>query len=86
MGLNRLLNKLAPGETLEEALYKKLTEKTLSENLYNTEELGEGMEVVYQVINGWWKPRYILNNNTRTAFEFMSHSQYLLTVEADDIE
>ena len=41
MGLNRLLNKLAPGETLEEALYKKLTEKTLSENLYNTEELGK---------------------------------------------
>lgn len=30
MGLNRLLKKLAPGETLEEALYKKLTEKKLS--------------------------------------------------------
>lgn len=86
MGLNRLLNKLAPGETLEEALYKKLTEKSLSENLYKTDKLGEGMGVVYQLINGWWKPRYILNNNTQTAFEFMSHSQYLLTVEADDIE
>ena len=29
MGLNRLLKKLAPDETLEEALYKKLTEKKL---------------------------------------------------------
>ena len=29
MGLNRLLKKLAPGETLEEALYKKLTERKL---------------------------------------------------------
>mgnify|MGYP003180981731 CR=1 FL=1 len=86
MGLNRLLKKLLPGETLEEALYKKLTENTLNENLYKTDELGEGMGVVYQVINGWWKPRYILNHNTRTAFEFMSHSQYLLTVETEDIE
>ena len=86
MGLNRLLKKLAPGETLEEALYKKLTEKKLSENLYKTEELGEGMGVVYQLINGWWKPRYILNHNAKIAFEFMSHSQYLLTVEEEDIE
>lgn len=86
MGLNRLLKKLLPGETLEEALYKKLTEKAPNENLYKTDELGEGMGVVYQVINGWWKPRYILNHNIRTAFEFMSHSQYLLIVEAEDIE
>ena len=86
MGLNRLLKNLAPGETLEEALYKKLTEKKLSENLYKTDELGEGMGVVHQNINNWWKPRYILNYNTKTAFEFMSHSQYLLTVEEDDIE
>ena len=81
MGLNRLLKKLAPGETLEEALYKKLTEE-----LYKTNDLGEGMGVVYQLINGWWKPRYILNNNTKTAFEFMSRGQYLMTVKEEDIE
>ena len=38
MGLNRLLKKLAQGETLDEALYKKLTE-----GLYKTNDLGEGM-------------------------------------------
>lgn len=81
MGLNRLLKKLAQGETLEEALYKKLTEE-----LYKTNDLGEGMGVVYQLINGWWKPRYILNNNTKTAFEFMSRGQYLMTVKEEDIE
>lgn len=86
MGLNRLLKKLAPGETLEEALYKKLSEKELPENLYEIRELGEGMAMVHQVINGWWKPRYILNHNSKTAFEFMSHSQYLMTVEEEDIE
>ena len=86
MGLNRLQKQLAPGETLEEALYKKLTEKKLSEGLYKTNDLGEGMGVVYQTIYGWWKPRYILNHTTKTAFEFMSHSQYLLTVEEEDIE
>lgn len=86
MGLRRLLKKLALGETLEEALYKNLTQRELSENLYKTDELGEGMSVVFQVINNWWKPRYILNHNAKTAFEFMSHSQYLLTVEEDDIE
>ena len=86
MGLNRLLKKLDPGETLEEALYKKLTEKILLEGLYKTKDLGEGMGVVYQLINGWWKPRCILNRNTKIAFEFMSHSLYLLTVEEEDIE
>lgn len=45
MGLNRLLKNLAPGETLEEALYKKLTEKKLSENLYKTGELSEEKEL-----------------------------------------
>ena len=45
MGLNGLLKKLAPGETLEEALYKKLTEKKLSENLYKTGELAEEKEL-----------------------------------------
>ena len=81
MGLNRLLKKLAQGETLEEELYKKLTE-----GLYKTNDLGEGMGVVYQLINGWWKPRYILNNNKKTAFEFMSRGQYLMTVKEEDIE
>ena len=38
MGLNRLLKKLAPGETLEEALYKKLTEKELSNSKTNDNE------------------------------------------------
>ena len=52
MGLNRLQKQLAPGETLEEALYKKLTEKKLSEGLYKTNDLGEGMGVVYQTIYG----------------------------------
>lgn len=86
MELNRLLKRLAPGETWEEVLYKKLTERKLSGSLYKTDVLGEGMGVVYQVINCWWKPRYILNHNARTAFEFMSHNQYLLTVEEEDIE
>ena len=86
MGLNRLLKKLAQGETLEEALYKKLTEKKLTEGLYKTNDLGEGMGVVYQLINGWWKLRYLLNNNTKTAFEFMSRGRYLMTVKEEDIE
>ena len=71
---------------MEEVLYKKLTEKKLTEGLYKTNDLGEGMGVVYQLINGWWKPRYILNNNTKTAFEFMSRGRYLMTVKEEDIE
>lgn len=86
MGTKRLLKHLKPGETLDEALYRKLTEKKLSKNLYEVHELREDMAVVHQVINGWWKPRYILNHSTKTAFEFMSHSQYLLTVWDEDIE
>ena len=41
MELNRLLKKLAPGETWEEALYKKLTGRKLPGSLYKTDVLGE---------------------------------------------
>ena len=86
MEFKRLAKNLAPGETFGKALYKKLTEKKLSENQYKTDDLGEDMAVVCQVINGWWKPRFILNHNAKTAIEFMSHDQYLLTVGEEDIE
>lgn len=86
MGTNRLLKQLNSEKNLDEALYKYLTKKELPSNLYETRELGEEMAVVNQVINGWWKPRYILNHNTQTAFEFMGHNQHLLTVNEEDIE
>lgn len=83
---NREKKKAALGETMEEALYKKLTEGGLPKHVYETEELGEGMAIIREVIAGWWKPRYILNRDRKTAFEFMSCGQSLRTVKIEDIE
>lgn len=69
-------------ETEEESLYAELAKL----RLFKAHELGEGMCVINQLINGWWKPRYIMNHNTKTAFRFMNRALSLMTVTKDDIE
>lgn len=38
------------------------------------QNLGEGMEVVNQVIWNWWRPRFLLNHLLKTAYEWMISS------------
>jgi hypothetical protein len=52
---------------------------------YETKGLGENMALVSQVISGWWKPRFLLNHNTKCAYEFMDSNEKLTTVTQDDI-
>lgn len=35
---------------------------------------------------GWWKLRYLMNHNTRRAYEFIDEAQRLLTVKEEDID
>lgn len=70
----------------EERLYKKLSANQYKEYPYKQRDLGEGMGLVNQVMVGCWKPRYQLDNESKTAVEFMSASETLMNVTDEDID
>ncbi len=67
-------------------LYKKLGEPVYFQYPYRKESLDEMMWIVYQVIGGYWKPRYLVDERNGTAVEFMNDWVTLLTVTVDDID
>lgn len=66
-------------------LYCKLQSALYKYGVYKKEELGEGMILVEELKGGYWKPRYLIDNEAETACEFMDSDYCLLTVTADDI-
>lgn len=70
----------------EEWLYLRLSANQYKEYPYEQRDLGEGMGVVNQVIAGYWKPRYLLDHDAKTAYEFMSASEILTNVTDEDID
>ncbi len=82
-----MLRKLdCPASLTDAELYELLTSGKLPENEYETTDLNEGMSVVSESISGWWKQRFLINHNTRQAWEFMDKNQRLCTVTHDDID
>ena len=71
--------------TSDRELYKSLITEEYKEYPFETRDLGEGMSVINETMRGWWKPRYLLNHNTKCAYEFMDCNQNLLVTE-DDID
>ena len=47
---------------------------------------GENITVINESIGGWWKPRYLLNHETKCAYEIMDSSCTLKIVSQDDID
>ena len=86
MSIYKKLARMKGNKSIEEKLYEVLQSNTYKSDLYKTEDLGEGMAVIYQVIWGWWKPRFVLNHSAKTAFEFMDSHEHLVTVTTDDID
>lgn len=66
-------------------LYQKLQSALYKYGAYNKENLGEGMILVEELKGGYWKPRYLIDNEAETACEFMDSDYCLLTVTADNI-
>ena len=79
-------NKMSGKESPEEKLYKVLNTDVYKEYPYEYSELGEGMAVIGETMWGWWKHRYLVNHNTKCAYEFMDKNQVLCTVTEDDID
>mgnify|MGYP007056186460 FL=1 len=86
MSIYKKLARIHSNKNTEEKLYEVLQTATYKSSLYKTEDLGEGMTVLYQSIWGWYKPRFVLNHNDKTAFEFMDSYMCLVTVTNDDID
>ena len=68
-----------------EDLYLRLCKGKYVEYPFQTDDLGEEMAVVKEVIMQYWKPRYLLDHAVRCAYEFMSENEYLQTVKQEDI-
>ena len=86
MSIYKKLSRIKSDKSTEEKLYEVLLSDTYKSDLYKTENLGERMSVLYQNIWGWYKPRFVLNHNNKTAFEFMDRNECLVTVTTDDID
>ena len=87
MNIYDRISKMAdePG-TYDEKMYRILSTDKYATGEYQKQNLGEGMEVVNQVIWGWWKPRFLLNHNLKTAYEWMWPNQQLASAEAEHID
>ena len=55
------------------------------ERPYEYTDLGE-VAVIGETMWGWWKHRFLINHNTKRAYEFMDKDQRLVTVTEDDID
>ena len=73
-------------ERTPENLYLELCEPAYHTMQYEWRDLGEGMQLLKQSMNGWWKPRYLIDENAHCAYEFMDGMLVLQTVTDDDID
>ena len=61
----------APEKSRDEKLYMVLSTMEFTRNEYRVSDLDEGMYVIEQLICGWWKQRYLINNKKYRTYEIM---------------
>ena len=64
---------------------RKLLSSDYEKRPYQREDLGEGMSLVHELRNSYWKPRYLMDSETGMAYEFMDGRNTLVTFTTDDI-
>ena len=72
--------------TSPKELFFHLTQYEFTKHPYELRDHGDGVYVLHQSINGWWKPRFIVDNANGRAYEFMNGGQSLVTVSDNDID
>lgn len=87
MSINKKLQAIKdePG-TYDEKLYRVLMLPPYTDSNYQRRDLDENMEVVESLFGQFWKPRFLLNHNTKTAHEWMDVNCRLVNVSDDDIK
>ena len=76
----------APSKSIDEKLYMVLSTMDFTRNGYRVSELGEGMSVIEQVIWGWWKQRYLIDNKRYRAYEIMDGNMDFVNFTTDDVD
>ena len=61
------------------ALYSQLTSPAY-QIIYRIEDIGEGMSLAEEVIMQYWKPRFLIDNKAKRAYEFMNGNEILSNV------
>ena len=77
---------VAPDKSFDEKLYMVLSAMDFTRNGYRVNELGEGMSVIEQVIWGWWKQRYLIDNKNCRAYEIMDGNMDFVNFTTNDID
>ena len=77
---------VAPDKSFDEKLYMVLSTMDFTRNGYRVNELGEGMSVIEQVIWGWWKQRYLIDNKNCRAYEIMDGNMDFVNFTTNDID
>ena len=85
MNIYDKISRMTGPESYDEKMYLLLDSDKFNSKIYKTEGLGEDMALVSQLIESYWKPRFLLDRTTRRAYEFMDGNEYLITVTDDDI-
>ena len=79
-------NKNQSNDSAAQDLYTRLNTEMYKSGSWRTEDNGEDMAIVSQVICQYWKPRFIIDHRAKCAYEFMDGSETLRIVKQDDID
>ena len=77
---------VTPEKNFEESLYSLLSKMDFGKNEYRTSDMGEGFSVIEQSIWGWWKQRYLIDNNRCRAYEIMDGNMCFVNFTTEDID
>lgn len=72
-------------DTYPEKLYKHLMEVPLPEKKYRVEYHKEKMAIINQLIGQYWRPRCLMNYQTKCAYSIMDASEYITLFTTADI-
>ena len=84
--IDNFFNKQLKADTSPRCLYGILNTDRYRTYPAKTEDWGDGMSIVSEVIGSYWKPRFLMDNNTKCAYEFMDRDEMLVTVSQNDID
>ena len=73
-------------EKQAEELYVLLSSTRFNDWRYKISELGEEISVIMQCIGGWWKQRYLVDENKSLAYEIMDEDMTFTNFTTDDID
>lgn len=68
-------------------LYIELQKPMYDEHPYERDDdWGDGMEIVEEVIDGYWRERFLINNKAKEAYQLMDRGLTLTFLSKDDVD